>query len=53
MSNFQTPREYVLYKLQTMSKGNVRILISNMLRESFLKADKDFYSQALKELDKL
>jgi hypothetical protein len=47
----QTPREYVLYKLQTMSKGNVRMWITNMLRESYLQSDKDFYTEALKELD--
>ena len=47
-----TPKEYIEYKLRDELKGNVRIWVTNMLNMSYLQSDKDFYSQALVELDK-
>lgn len=46
-----TPKEYIEYKLKTMAKDNVRMWVTNILRESYLQSDKDFFSAALKELD--
>jgi len=53
MKNPETPKEYAFRKSTEMSKGNARIWISNMLHDSYLQSDKDFYSAALKELDNL
>ena len=48
----QTPKQYIQTKIDKGEpKGNIRIWVTNMLRESYLQEDKDFYSQALKELD--
>jgi hypothetical protein len=49
----ETPKQYAERKLKENNglKGLARIFISNMLFNSYLKEDKDFYSQALKELD--
>lgn len=49
----ETPKQYVERKLQENNglKGMARVFISNMLHNSYLQEDKDFYSQALKELD--
>ena len=51
----ETPKQYAERKLKENKgfKGMARIFISNMLLNSYLKSDKDFYSTALKELDKL
>lgn len=51
----ETPKEYAQrkYKENNSLKGIARIFISNMLYNSFLQSDKDFYSNALKELDLL
>ena len=49
-----TPREYILRKINNGELvGNIRIYVTNLLRHSYLQSDKDFYSQALKELDKV
>lgn len=49
-----TPREYILRKINNGELvGNIRIYVTNLLRNSYLQYDKDFYSQALKELDKV
>lgn len=49
----ETPKQYAERKLKDFGglSGFVRIFISNMLHNSYLQEDKDFYSQALKELD--
>jgi len=51
----ETSKEYALRKFIEFGelKGFARIFISNMLYSSFLQSDKDFYSNALKELDLL
>jgi hypothetical protein len=47
-----TPKQYILKRINNGEpKGNIRIWVVNMLRESYLQSDKDFYTQALKELD--
>lgn len=49
----ETPKQYAQRKLIECNsmKGIARIFISNMLFNSFLESDKDFYSNALRELD--
>ena len=51
----ETPKQYAQRKLKENSsfKGMARIFISNMLFNSYLQSDKDFYSSALRELDLL
>lgn len=51
----ETPKEYAERKLRENNglKGMARIFISNILYNSFLQSDKDFYNDALKELDLL
>ena len=49
----ETPKQYAERKIQEFGglKGFARVFISNMLYNSYLKEDKDFYQQALRELD--
>lgn len=49
----ETPIKYAQRKLieSNNMKGIARIFISNMLLNSFLEVDKNFYLKALKELD--
>lgn len=49
----ETPKQYAERKLKECDnlKGMARIFISNMLYNSHLQTDKDFYSQALKHID--
>lgn len=49
----ETPKQYTQRKCKEFGhfKGFVRVYISNMRFNSYLQEDKDFYSQALKELD--
>lgn len=49
----ENPKEYVIRLLKEMQSGNARIWITNLLKNSYLESDKEFYSQALKELDLL
>jgi hypothetical protein len=51
----ETPKEYAKRKLKENSnmKSLARIFINNMLYNSFIQTDKDFYSCALDELDSL
>ena len=51
----QTPKQYAQMKLDENKgfKGMARIFISNMLYNSYLESDKEFYTNALKELDLL
>jgi len=49
--NTLTPKQYVEKLLQTELKGNARVWITNMLNNSHSQSSKDFYKQALKELD--
>ena len=52
-NNMETPKQYAERKIQEFRglKGFARVFISNMLYNSYLKEDKDFYQQALRELD--
>ena len=52
-NNMETPKQYAKRKIQEFGglKGFARVFISNMLYNSYLKEDKDFYQQALRELD--
>jgi hypothetical protein len=48
----QTPKQYIKEMIDKgWMKGTVRIHISNLLKASYLQSDKEFYSQALRELD--
>jgi len=51
----KTPKQYAQRRLIECNnmKGIARIFISNMLYNSFIQTDKDFYSCALDELDSL
>lgn len=51
----ETPRQYAQRKNKenNNTKGITRVFISNMLYNSYLQEDKDFYSQVLVELKKL
>ncbi len=51
----ETPKQYAEFKLKENNgyKGVTRIFIRDMLYNSLLQSDKDFYSSALKELDLL
>jgi len=51
--DFLTPKEYIQTKLETQSKGNLKIFITNLHNLSFLESDKEFYNKALEELDKI
>ena len=49
----ETSKQYAQRKYKEFGgmKGFARVHISNMFYNSYLQEDKDFYSQALKELD--
>ena len=49
----ETSKQYAQRKYKEFGgmKGFARVYISNMFYNSYLQEDKDFYSQALKELD--
>lgn len=53
LNDMETPKQYAERKLKECDnlKGMARIFISNMLYNSHLQTDKDFYSQALKPID--
>ena len=51
---YESPMEYILKKIKNGEKKvNGRIYVSNMLMNSYLKSDKDFYSKALSILDNM
>jgi hypothetical protein len=51
---YESPTEYILKKIKNgEKKGNIRIYVTNMLMNSYLKSDKDFYSRALAILDNM